>query len=243
MKKKLLVAFLFVLTAVWAAPASAQDVQAILAKMIDAQGGAKALELIKDSEVTGSIDLAQMGMSGALTLTKKDPFMIRIDIEIAGLLISQGFDGQKGWMINPQTGTTDMSELQEKSMRRQALGPQALLHPEKFGITYTLKGRETVAGRDCHVLIQKFGDGYVVTHYVDAATFQIAKTKALAVDSTGSGQEVDSETVLSDYRSENGVLTAHKMTVFQNGAEVMTMTFSTLKVNANPPDSFFKLAK
>lgn len=167
--------------------------------------------------------------------------MMRVDIEIAGMLISQGYDGVKGWLINPQTGTTDMPELQEAGMRRQSLGAQATLHPEKFGITFELKGREKVGNKDCYVLLQSFKDGHSATIFVDAATGLVAKVKAKAMDSTGSGEEVDSETLYDDYSSEHGFMVAHKMSTFQNGAPIMQMTFTSVTVNANPPDSFFKM--
>ena len=209
--------------------------------MIAAQGGAKALEAIKDAAISGTLEMIQMGMNGTITITKKDPNMIRIDIEIAGMLISQGYDGVKGWLVNPQVGTTDMPELQEKSMRRQALGPQATLYPEKFGITHELKGREKVGDKDCYVLLQSFKDGHNATIYVDAATGLIAKVRSKVLDSTGSGEEVESESIYDDYKNENGLMLAHKMTTYQGGAAIMEMTFTSVTVNANPPDSFFKM--
>ena len=144
MKKMTMGIMVLALMAGTAMKAGAQDANDVLAKMIAAQGGAKALEAIKDTAISGNLDMIQMGMNGTITITKKDPGMMRVDIDIAGMLISQGFDGVKGWLDNPQTGTAEMPEAQEKSMRRQALGSQATLHPEKFGITYELKGREKV---------------------------------------------------------------------------------------------------
>ena len=240
MKKILIVGPALVFLMGMAARAGAQDAKDVLAKMIAAQGGAKALETIKDTAISGNLDMIQMGMNGTITITKKDPGMMRVDIEIAGMLISQGFDGIKGWLDNPQTGVTEMPEAQEKSMRRPALGSQAPLHPEKFGITYELKGREKVGDKDCFVLVQNFKDGNASTIFVDAATGLVIKVKAKAMDSTGSGAEVDSETLYDDYRSINGVMVAHKMTTSQNGAPIMQMTFTTFTVNANPPDSYFK---
>lgn len=241
MKKSLIAGVALALLAGSAVNAGAQEAKDVVAKMIAAQGGPKAMEAIKDSAVSGTLEMVQMGMNGEVTITKKDPNMIRVDIEIAGMLISQGYDGTKGWLVNPQTGTTDMPELQEKSMRRQALSPQAILNPEKFGITYELKGREKVGDKDCYVLLQSFKDGYNATLYVDAATGLIAKIKAKAMDSTGSGEEVESETIYDDYKSEHGFMVAHKMTASQNGAPIMQMTFTSVTVNANPPDSFFKM--
>jgi len=241
MKKIFIAGVVLALLAGSALNAGAQEAKDVLAKMIAAQGGAKALEAIKDAAISGTLEMIQMGMNGTITITKKDPNMIRIDIEIAGMLISQGYDGVKGWLVNPQVGTTDMPELQEKSMRRQALGPQATLYPEKFGITHELKGREKVGDKDCYVLLQSFKDGHNATIYVDAATGLIAKVRSKVLDSTGSGEEVESESIYDDYKNENGLMLAHKMTTYQGGAAIMEMTFTSVTVNANPPDSFFKM--
>ena len=241
MKKIFIAGVVLALLAGSALNAGAQETKDVLAKMIAAQGGAKALEAIKDAAISGTLEMIQMGMNGTITITKKDPNMIRIDIEIAGMLISQGYDGVKGWLVNPQVGTTDMPELQEKSMRRQALGPQATLYPEKFGITHELKGREKVGDKDCYVLLQSFKDGHNATIYVDAATGLIAKVRSKTLDSTGSGEEVESESIYDDYKNENGLMLAHKMTTYQGGAAIMEMTFTSVTVNANPPDSFFKM--
>jgi len=241
MKKIFIAGVVLALLAGSALNAGAQEAKDVLAKMIAAQGGAKALEAIKDAAISGTLEMIQMGMNGTITITKKDPNMIRIDIEIAGMLISQGYDGVKGWLVNPQVGTTDMPELQEKSMRRQALGPQATLYPEKFGITHELKGREKVGDKDCYVLLQSFKDGHNATIYVDAATGLIAKVRSKTLDSTGSGEEVESESIYDDYKNENGLMLAHKMTTYQGGAAIMEMTFTSVTVNANPPDSFFKM--
>ena len=241
MKKIFIAGVVLALLAGSALNAGAQEAKDVLAKMIAAQGGAKALEAIKDAAISGTLEMIQMGMNGTITITKKDPNMIRIDIEIAGMLISQGYDGVKGWLVNPQVGTTDMPELQEKSMRRQALGPQATLYPEKFGITHELKGREKVGDKDCYVLLQSFKYGHNATIYVDAATGLIAKVRSKVLDSTGSGEEVESESIYDDYKNENGLMLAHKMTTYQGGAAIMEMTFTSVTVNANPPDSFFKM--
>ena len=43
-------------------PSFGEDVGEILKKMIDAQGGRKVLEGIKDTTITGAIEITQMGL-------------------------------------------------------------------------------------------------------------------------------------------------------------------------------------
>ena len=50
-----------------ASPALSRSADDILNKMIDAMGGRKAMEAVKDQTSTGTIELTQMGLSGTAT--------------------------------------------------------------------------------------------------------------------------------------------------------------------------------
>jgi len=153
-------------------PLLAQNTADILKKMIDAQGGEKLLSSIKDSTMSGTMEMIQMGLTGSLTMYQKEPNLMRMDAEVMGMTITQAFDGEKAWMINPQTGAAE--ELPPEAaddIRRQALGNDALLHPEKYGISYNYKGKEQINGKDYFVLEQAFSDGFKATLYIDPDTY------------------------------------------------------------------------
>lgn len=227
----------------WASLARAQDASGILAKMIEAQGGRKALEAVRTTIATGSMEMVQMGLAGGLTLYQKEPDKLRIDIEVMGMVITQAFDGEKAWMTDPQSGTTqEMPETMTRSLKRQALGSDSLLDPGKVGIAYAAKGREKVGDRDCFVLEQAFADGTKAALYVDAVSHLLLKSKAKAQDPV-SGADVDTETLYSDYRKVGDTTAAFRITSFQNGAEVARMSFSKIESNAPLEDAFFKMVK
>ncbi len=226
-----------------AAFAGAQDASDILAKMIEAQGGRKALEAVRTSTVTGTMDMVPMGISGGLSLFQKEPDKLRLDIAIMGLVISQAFDGEKAWMTDPQSGTIqEMPGTMARSLKRQALGSDALLNPGKAGVAYAAKGREKVGGQDCLVLEQTFADGTAAMLYVDASTYLLLKSQAKAQDPM-SGADVDTETFYSDYRKVGGTTAAFKMITYQNGAEYVRLSFVKIEYNAPLEDAFFKLVK
>lgn len=153
-----------VLAALIQAPASGQTAKEILAKWIEAQGGAQALAAVKDTTITGNIQLVSMGISGTATMYQKEPNMMRLDIEVMGMVITQAFDGQTAWMVDPQTGaTTEMPENASQEFKRQALGNDAVLNPEKYGITYDYKGKETLENKEYLVLEQTMSDGHKTT--------------------------------------------------------------------------------
>jgi len=237
----LTLAGLFLFAAV-AAPGRSQTVPEILDKMIQTQGGRAALTAVKDTTISGTIELVQFGMNGGLTMCSKEPDKMRLDIDIMGMVISQAFDGEKAWMVNPQAGgTQEMDAKQTADFRRQALGNDSMLNPDKYGITYALKPKEQIQGKDYLLLEQAFKDGEKVTLYIDPATFLIYKTRGKATDQNGA--EVESETFPSDYRKEAGMMVPHAMSVVQGGADFMRMTFTKYIFNSGIEDAFFKMAK
>jgi outer membrane lipoprotein-sorting protein len=193
--------------------------------------------------VTGSLEMVQMGMNGSITIYQKEPNKMRMDIELMGMVITQATDGEKAWFTNPQTGAVEeMPGKQAEDMKRQALGIDAALHPEKYGITFAFKGKEKVGDKEFLVLVQSFKDGQASTVYIDPATYLTFKTKTRTTD-MATGSEVEAETIAEDYKKVGDTLVAHKMTVFQNGAEFLRMTFVKVATNAGLEDSLFKMPK
>ena len=242
MKKVAVAGILLALVAGLTVSAQAQDAKGLLDKMIQAQGGRAALAAVKDSTTSGALEMVQMGMNGSVTMYQKEPDKIRIDIEIMGMVITQAFDGQKAWMTNPQSGSTEeMPETQAASMRRQALGNDSLLNPDKYGISYVLKPKEKVGDKEYFVLEQTYKDGTKATMYIDPGTYLIYKAKAKTQDMTGA--DVEGETVFEDYKKEGDLMVAHKMIVYQGGAEFIRMTFTKVVNNSKLEDSFFMMSK
>lgn len=229
-------------------PAAAQEDQAkkrdegtrILEKWIEAQGGRANLVKIKDTTTYGNMELVQMGLSGSMTMYQKEPNKIRMDMEVMGMLISQSFNGETAWMTNPQTGAIEeLPEDFQKNLKRQAMGNDTILNPEKYGVIFTFEGNESIGGKDYIVLKQTFEDGFENTFYIDPDTNLVYKTKAMGMDTVG--MEVETETFMSDYREYEGTMVPYSITINQAGEEFMTMTVTDVKYNSGLEDSLFDL--
>ncbi|UCC40040.1 MAG: outer membrane lipoprotein-sorting protein [Candidatus Aminicenantes bacterium] len=232
---------LFLLSLV-TSPGLAQKASDILEKSIKAQGGREALEAVKDQTLSGNFEMPMMGISGSMTMYQKEPNKTRMDAELMGMVFTQAFDGETAWMINPQTGgVEELSELATKYQKREALGSEALLHPEKHGITYTFKGKEKIDDKDCLVLEQTFSDGYKTTIYIDSSTYLTYKSTGLSLNQME--VEVETETVMSDYKKVNGMMIPHTITIFQEGEEFMTVTITKVDFNTGLEDSLFKMSE
>jgi outer membrane lipoprotein-sorting protein len=242
MKKAATVGFLAGLVLGIVPVAHDQTAQDVVAKMIDAQGGRELLGSLRDSLAKGSIEMVSMGMTGSVTIYQKEPNKMRMDLEVMGTMITQATDGVSAWFTNPQTGAVEeMAGRQAEDFKRQALGIEGLLSPEKFGLSFALKGRDKVGPKEYLVLEQIFKDGPTVTMYVDPATYLTHKVKGAATDLAGA--EVETETVTEDFRKTAGMMVAYKMTVFQNGVEALRISFTEFGFNTGLADSLFQIPK
>ncbi len=231
---------LFLLSLAVSAPC--QTTEEVVEKMIQAQGGRDALAKIKDSTFTGTIEMIQMGISGAASMYQKEPNMMRIDAEVMGMTFTQAYDGETAWTTNPQTGeTAKMPEKETVYMKRQALGNDALLNPKKYGITYNYAGKEKIGEKEYLVLEQTYSDGYKSTIYLDPETYLVYKTKGLTLNQMS--VEVEQESILSDYKEVEGMMIPHTITSYQDGEEFMTITLTGMNFNTGLEDSFFKMSE
>lgn len=221
-------------------PAYSQDAKTIIEKIIDAQGGRKLLESIKDSTAFVVMELPQMGMTGEGTMSKKEPNMMRLDLEIMGMVITQACDGETAWEINPEVGVPEvMPDNIAQIFKNGAFGNSAFLAPEKFGISYEFKGKETIDGKEYLVLERTYPDDYTITFYIDPETFLIYKSIQQSFNELL--MEVLEETISSDYKKIDGVMTAHSITIVREGSVFAVLTVSDVKFNTGLEDSLFKI--
>ena len=191
--------FSFILLSLASSYGFCQSAEEILENMIKAGGGRKVLEKIKDTTVTGTAEIVPLGLSAEITIYQKEPHKMRLDFSVMGTVITQAYDGETAWGVNFQTGAAEeMGEQEAEYFRRDAYGNAALLNPAKFDITYSLKGKEKIEGKDYYLLEQAHADGYKALLYIDSETYLTYKVKAKALGQTG--LEVESETFLSDYK-------------------------------------------
>ncbi len=243
MKKTTILILAFgLLSSLAAVPASAQTAQDILDKMIEAQGGRKALENIKDTTSTLNAELVQFGMSGTVTMYLKEPNKLRMDMEFMGMVMTQAYDGKTAWGTNMETGQVEaLPESDARSIAQQALGYEALLNPGKMNITYTLKPKAEIEGKEYIVLEQTLSDGLTVTQYIDPTSYHIYRADTMTMGQMG--VEVPTETYFSDYRKVGDIVAPHVLRIVQEGAEFITMSVTNMSFNDDLDDALFMLNK
>ena len=212
----------------------------ILDKMIEAIGGKEAIAKVQDSSYEGTIEFITFGMNGSMNLYQKEPDKMRMDIHLQGRIVTQAYDGEMAWGTDPNTGMSiEFTGPVAEEIKKLAYGNDSLLNPDKYGISYSYKGKEMLEGKEYFVLNQTFPDGKTITHYIDPQTYHTYKTKGKALNSFG--VEVDQESYISDYKKAGDIITAHSIIVFEDGKESLKMIISNVNLNTGLEDSFFKM--
>jgi len=186
-------------------PAPAPTVDELVAKNLEAKGGATALEAIKTIRFEGRLLINQGQVELKYTNTKKRPGKVRTDAILQGMTLVQAYNGTSGWKIYPIYGRKDpekMSGDEAKSLVEEAEIGGPFENWKEQGKMVTYLGTEDVEGTAAHKLrvVRKNGDiSYV---YLDPDFF----LEIRVIDQrTEQGAQVEVETDLGDYEKINGV--------------------------------------
>jgi len=141
---------------------------------------------------------------------------------------------------NSQIGVAEpLTGNMESVMINSSYGNSAFLAPEKYGISYELKGKEVADGKEYLLLERIYPDGYTTTFFIDPETYLIYKFKQESYDEMQ--MEILEETVFSDYREIDGIMTAFSLTILRNGGEFAVLTLTDVSFNTGLEDSWFKM--
>ena len=184
--------------------AQAMDADELIAKNLEASGGLEKIQAVKSVKLTGKF-LAQ-GMEFPFTMIQKRPNKMRIEADIMGATMVQCYSGEKGWAINPMTGSSDpqpMSGIEEKSFKLQADMDGPLVDYAKKGYTVEYIGEEDVEGTPTHQLRIDTKDGIVIDLFMDTEYFLIIKSSnKMTVDEN----EFETQTYMSDFQEVDGLV-------------------------------------
>ena len=148
----------------------------LVAKNLDARGGAAALAAIRSLQLEG-----RLLTPGDFELKFKEVRVrqpqgdaLRDDLTVQGLTIVQAYDGANGWKVNPFQGRRDaekMSADEARAMGDQAMVSGALLSAATNKSRVTSEGFEDFDGTRAYKLkiVQPDGDEYI--YLLDPDTF------------------------------------------------------------------------
>ncbi len=177
----------------------------IVAKNVEARGGAAALAAVKSLRRTGRF--VSPGSSSLITLSQvvERPGRVREETTYQGLTAVEAFDGAKAWQVQPFEGRKEaalMSDDDAKPLRLEADLDGPWVNATAKGHTLEYVGTEDVDGTLAHKLRVKLAWGGEITVFFDPDTWMAIRERRKTVVR---GAERERETDLGDYEKAGGV--------------------------------------
>lgn len=181
------------------------------------------------------------GIEIPMELSMKRPNMMRINANVAGAnAVFMAYDGDKGWSLQPWTGSMDPQDLPEDQLKdaiQQADMDGALYNYADKGHQLELVGTEEVEGTETYKLKLTLKSGDVMYYFLDAEAYVPIK---ITSKTTVQGQEIESEQFLSNYKMVEGFAVAHSVETKIMGTTQLQITIDEVVVNPEIDDSYFK---
>lgn len=229
------------LAVVMASPLAAQTADELVAKNIQARGGADKIKAVKSTRTTGKMVMGQ-GIEAPFVIYEKRPNQTRMEFSFQGMTGVQAFDGKNGWGVMPFMGKKEPEAVpaeENKLMEEQADMDGPLVDYKAKGHKVELVGKEQVEGADAYKLKLTLKNGKTRNIYLDADTHLEIKMEAKR---TVRGNEVDGETTYGDYKEENGLMLPHTIeTGFKGSPQKQKLVLEKFEINNDLPDSLFAM--
>jgi len=188
-----------------AATVQAQTVDEVVARHLDARGGAARIKALTSLRMSGSMTGPQ-GRRALVLREVQRPGRIRTEFTFQGVTGVFVCDGADCWQVSPFDGTFDpeaMPEAKAQLARDLADLDGPLLDWKARGSQVTLVGKSPVGGRPAYVLEVKPKDGPVRRLSIDAETWQLVASEA---DREVRGHRVRLQTIVTEQATAGGVV-------------------------------------
>ncbi len=203
-RMKLLLPCLVALLASGPLHAATYTADDLVAKNLEARGGADKLRAITSVHVVGKARLGG-GLDAKTESWAITPGQWRDEFSLQGLTAVEAWDGKQAWAINPFEGRRDPQKLtadDAKEMIESADIAGPLLDYKAKGSRVDYLGTEDIDGTDAHKLRVTFrnGDSWVV--FLDPDQFLVIRIVAHRMVR---GQEHVSTTDIGEYEKVDGI--------------------------------------
>src|SRR5215471_12876548 len=236
----------FISTALFASAIFAQDksqptVDELVAKNIEAKGGAAALNNLQTVRLSGKL---LVPVQGQVELTfvqiNKLPDEVRTEASLQGMTQIEAYDGKEGWKVSPFFGRKDperMSADDVKALIEDTETGGPLADWKAKGSTVEYLGTEDVDGTPAHKLkvVRKNGDVSFV--YLDPDHFLEIR---IVTERVRHGAHEEVEIDLGDYEQAGGVFVPTSIEVGSKGsAEKQMIVVDKVEANVPVDDTIF----
>jgi hypothetical protein len=220
---------------------SQPTVDELVAKNIEAKGGATALRDLQSLRLTGKL-LVQVGAQVELAYLqiKKRGDEVRTEASLQGMTQIQAYDGKEGWRISPFFGRRDperMSADDVKALVEDAEMDGPLVDWQAKGNVVEYLGTEDVDGTPAHKLKVTRKNGDVSFVYLDPDHFLEIR---VLTQRTRQGAYEEVETDLGDYEKVGGVFVPTSIEFGRKGApDKQRIIIDKVEANVPVDDTIF----
>jgi hypothetical protein len=212
--------------------ASAQTVDEIIAKNVQAHGGADKLKSVLSLRTTAKF--SQGSFRADLRQENKRADKVREEFIIQGLAQIQAYDGKMGWQISPFGGRKDPELLSQDDLKSLVVdsdidGP--LVDYKEKGHKAELVGHDSMEGTDCFKIKLSMKNGDVRYYYLDADSYLELK---LEIQTTIRGALQENELYYGDYEQVNGIYYPFAVEQAQKGSSSRAQ-ITVVKIEQNIP--------
>ncbi len=226
------------LIAAVAAAEPATDLDAIVARHVEARGGKASIEAIRAFECDIRIVEPTFEVDGVYVATRDG--RMRVDILADGQRVfTESLDRGRAWSWSPDAGVRNGSVAGALALRHGIELPFKLfgLHEVRDrGHRLEFVGREVLDGTNYQVLRLTLDDGFESLYFLNPATGLIDRDRqrrALHVDVDPTPEWI--ETSYEDYRPISGVMFPHRQVERQLATGKILSTVTVREIRTNPP--------
>lgn len=230
---------IFALFVVFAMQISAQTVDEIIAKNIEARGGLEKIKAVQSMKMTGI--MSARGQQMPFSVQMERPNSVRVEFTFQGKAVIQAYDGETGWKVMPFVGANEPAQMMDedlKAIQEQADLDGPLVDYKTKGHKVELVGKEDVERIPVYKLKLTLNNGNVRYIYINTNTNLELKTSS---KQQNQGQEFEVDAFLSDYKDTNGLMMPYAIQQRVGGETVSTFTVEKVELNLDLDDSIFKM--
>ena len=218
----------------------AQTADEIVAKHIEAMGGADKWKALKSMEMKNKFSVQGMDIDSKTVIVNGKS--LRTDISVMGQEIISAVDGETGWAQQPAmmggTGEPeDMPGALIKESRKQVTLGGSLLNYKENGSTVELVGKEKLDGVDVYHLKLTEKNGDITNLFLSTSNYYTLKS---AGKRNIQGKDIDAEVNFSNFKQIEGLTFPFTMETASPMGGMMTIETETIKLNPTIDTAIFK---
>jgi tetratricopeptide (TPR) repeat protein len=203
-------------------------VDEVINKIVQATGGAAALNAVTSRVVKGSLDVVGVSRGGTFEIYTVAPNKSLSIIQPGPTeTIKVGYNGQIGWTQTP-TGLRVLKSAELDAVQNDS-DFYSILNLKKRYAKLTLSGKSKIGYREVYVIDLQPASGTAVRLFVDAETYLPVRLNTMR---THKGAGVMVEIYYDDWRDVDGLKLPYVIT---HSFQKRTMTFTVTEIKSNVP--------